>query len=130
MVVPAPASGSFTCPAGSSTITVTIDPKEFGGHTLYLPFGEREHMLHVMLRTPRSRAYGDKVYVPRTPSQVAPLRPDIRAKLEEMYNSPISPLRNHPQLLRVLEAVDRAEAEKKQIKADTNGEHRNDESDE
>ena len=26
MVVPAPASGSFTCPAGSSTITVTIDP--------------------------------------------------------------------------------------------------------
>lgn len=62
--------------------------------------------------------------------KVAPLRPDIRAKLEEMYNSPISPLRNHPQLLRVLEAVDRAEAEKKQIKADTNGEHRNDESDE
>lgn len=44
--------------------------------------------------------------------KVAPLRPDIRPKLEEMYNSSDSPLRNHPQLLRVIEAIDRAEAEK------------------
>lgn len=44
--------------------------------------------------------------------KVAPLRPDIRSKLEEMHDSPDSPLRNHPQLLRVLEAIDRAEADK------------------
>ncbi len=44
--------------------------------------------------------------------KVAPLRPDIRPKLVEMYQSPTSRLRNHPQLLRVLEAIDRAEADK------------------
>ena len=45
--------------------------------------------------------------------KVAPLRPDIRPKLEETYKSPDSPLRNHPQLLRVLEAMDKAAAEQK-----------------
>lgn len=44
--------------------------------------------------------------------KVAPLRPDIRPKLEEMYNSPTSPLRNHPHLLRVLKAMDKVAAEK------------------
>ncbi len=41
--------------------------------------------------------------------KVAPLRPDIRPKLVEMYQSATSRLRNHPQLLRVLEAIDKAE---------------------
>jgi len=48
--------------------------------------------------------------------KVGPLRPDIRPKLEEMYNSPDSPLRNNPQLLRVLEAMDTADREKNQDK--------------
>ncbi len=45
--------------------------------------------------------------------KIAPLRSDIRPKLEEMYNSETSPLRNNPQLLRVLKAIDAAEKEKK-----------------
>jgi hypothetical protein len=44
--------------------------------------------------------------------KVAPLRPDVRPRLEAMYNSPDSPLRNHPQLLRVLEAMDKAKKER------------------
>ncbi len=48
--------------------------------------------------------------------KVSPLRPDIRPKLEKMYHSPDSPLRNHPQLLRVLEAIDKAEAKRREMK--------------
>ncbi len=49
--------------------------------------------------------------------EVAPLRPDIHPRLEEMYKSPTSPLRNHPQLLRVLEAIEKAEGEKKRAES-------------
>ena len=45
--------------------------------------------------------------------KVAPLCPAARPKLEKMYDSLDSPLRHNPQLLRVLEAIDEAEAEKK-----------------
>ncbi len=48
--------------------------------------------------------------------KVAPLRPDIRPKLAEMYQSRASRLRNNPQLQRVLEAIDRAEADKTDTK--------------
>lgn len=56
---------------------------------------------------------GADVVMFRYLEKVAPLRPDIRPKLEEMYNSPESPLRNNPQLLRVLEAIDKAAAERR-----------------
>lgn len=56
---------------------------------------------------------GADIVMLRYLQEVAPLRPDIRTKLEAMYNSKTSLLRKHPQLLRVLEAIDKAEAEKK-----------------
>lgn len=56
---------------------------------------------------------GTWVVMLRYLEKVAPLRPDSRPKLEAMYNSPDSPLRNHPQLLRVLDAMDKAAAEQK-----------------
>jgi hypothetical protein len=62
--------------------------------------------------------------------KVAPLRPDIRPKLEEMYDSPDSPLRNHPQLLRVLEAIDKAEAERQTKRPQDNEKEREEGDDE
>jgi len=44
---------------------------------------------------------------------VGPFQPDIRPRLEDMYNSPDSPLRNHPQLLRVLQAMDKNKADRR-----------------
>lgn len=56
---------------------------------------------------------GADVIMLRYLERVAPLRPDIRPKLEEMCNSSDSPLKNNPQLLRVLQAMDKAAAERR-----------------
>ncbi len=44
--------------------------------------------------------------------KVAPLRPEIKTKLKQMYDDPASSLHNHRQHLRVIDAIDRAEADK------------------
>jgi hypothetical protein len=56
----------------------------------------------------------------------ATTRPDIRSKLEEMNNSPTSSLRNHPQLLRVLDAIDKAATEQKKEGNDRKDQERKD----
>jgi len=45
--------------------------------------------------------------------KVAPVISERRPALEDMYKSPDSPLRNNPQLLGVLEAMDKAESERR-----------------
>jgi len=73
---------------------------------------------HCVKTVEQERKYmrGTWVVMLRYLEKVAPLRPDIRPKLEKMYDDPGSSLHNNPQLLRVLKAIDRAEADKADAK--------------
>lgn len=70
---------------------------------------------------------GADVVMLRYLEKVALLRPDIRPKLEEIYNLSTSPLRNNPQLLRVLDAMDKAAAEQNKSKNDRKDQERKEE---
>jgi len=61
----------------------------------------------------RDEGKGTDVIMLRYLLEVAPLQPDIRPKLDEFYNEKNSWLHKHPQLLAVLEAIDKAEAERR-----------------
>lgn len=60
-----------------------------------------------------SREFANRVIMLEYLEATAPYRPDVRPKLEEMYNAPDSALRNNPQLKRVLDAMDAADKGKK-----------------
>jgi hypothetical protein len=75
-------------------------------------FGDARAIDGVMKRVEKV-GLGPQTVIFRYLEKVAPLRPVIRPQLQMMYDSPTSPLRNHPQLLRVLEAMDSAATEAK-----------------
>lgn len=71
--------------------------------TVLASIGDRDRSLQAVML----------LYVKR----VSRMRPDIRGRMQELYDSGTPGLKREPQVLRIIEAIDQAEAERREIAA-------------